>query len=416
MVRGRAAARSALALTIVRWEAATGSQAVLPSPFAVSSASCTHEEAGMQDLLAMVQRTSKASMCLPPPDPSAGISSEATESAWAQLTWPYGGAQMLQMAVQRAATPAVAQAMALSAGEPAFDAWQTATRILNGVKAALERAGYIPTGGVLPQSAFGLIVAAILAGGGEERGHKRGTVAVATAALVQAAAALIYTSGDGDTDIASSQVRSKSRSSSRSRSPSSSGTSSGSSSRSSGSSRSRSSSPSSSNTGSRSSSGTSETSSGNRSSGTSSSSGDSQGSGSSGSGSSSGTSRTSNDDNPRAQSPEPHGPQSTTAVGVHAPSTESAPVVPSGVRAPVDSKPSTAMPGLAVSEAESGEVSGRVSSPNDSSTSSSSRSGGSSSRCAPPPHNFVHRPVSQVLFQKSLNNSQGLILRAIDVQ
>ena len=193
-----ARARQQLALTIARWTAVFDTSSVLLKLDAqlLTSASNTSLATNLlAKIVALAHLTAKTSIQLTAAEgggsfAAAAASKEtlgATAAAWSQLPWPVGSTQLLRMAVSAAARVAVLEAMASSAGQPAFDAWQTAGRIVDAVTQALQQAD-LPVRS-LPQAAFGPTVAATLSADAESHAG-RGAVAVATALLIRAAGAV----------------------------------------------------------------------------------------------------------------------------------------------------------------------------------------------------------------------------------
>ena len=192
-----ARARQELALTIARWAAVAGSDSVLPKLNAqlVAPTSATQlASSALAKVVALARLTAKTSIQLTATVGAASSGPAASKealgaaaAAWSQLPWPVGSTQLLRMAVSATARVAVSEAMASSADQPAFDAWQTAGRIVDAVTQALQQAD-LPVRS-LPQAAFGPIVAATLSADADSHAG-RGAVAVATALLIRAAGAL----------------------------------------------------------------------------------------------------------------------------------------------------------------------------------------------------------------------------------
>ena len=193
-----ARARQELALTIARWTAVVETNSVLLKLDAQLLTAASNTSLATHLLaknVALARLTAKTSIQLTVAEgggsfAAAAASKEtlgAAAAAWSQLPWPVGSTHLLRMAVAAAARVAVSEAMASSAGQPAFDAWQTAGRIVDAVMQALQQAD-LPVRS-LPQAAFGPMVAATLSADADSHAG-RGAVAVATALLVRAAGAV----------------------------------------------------------------------------------------------------------------------------------------------------------------------------------------------------------------------------------
>jgi len=193
-----ARARQELALSIARWTAVVETNSVLlklDAQLLTSASNTSLATHLLAKTVALARLTAKTSIQLTAAEGGGSFAAAAASKetlgaaalAWSRLPWPVGSTQLLRMAVSAAARVAVSEAMASSAGQPAFDAWQTAGRIVDAVTQALQQAD-LPVRR-LPQAAFGPIVAATLSADAESHAG-RGAVAVATALLIRAAGAV----------------------------------------------------------------------------------------------------------------------------------------------------------------------------------------------------------------------------------